>query len=58
MTLLRADLSEAERLTIRNLDFAMMWVATVHPEVLMCVHGLNMQVSAYVRAWIITFRDT
>ena len=25
----------------------MMWVATIHPEVLMCVHGLDMQVSAY-----------
>ena len=25
----------------------MMWVATIHPEVLMRVHGLDMQVVAY-----------
>ena len=25
----------------------MMWVATIHPEILMCVLGLDMQVSAY-----------
>ena len=24
-----------------------MWVATIHPEVLMCVRGLDIQVSAY-----------
>ena len=47
ITLLQTDWSEAERLTVRNRDFAMMWVATIHPEVLMCVCGLDMQVSAY-----------
>ena len=25
----------------------MMWVATIHTEVLMCARGLDMQVSAY-----------
>ena len=47
MTLLRTDSSVAEHLTIWNRDFAKMWVATIHPEVLMCVRGLDMQVSAY-----------
>ena len=47
LTLLRTDSSEAERLTIWDRDFTMMWVATIHPEVLMCVRGLDMQVGAY-----------
>ena len=34
-------------MTIQNRDFAMMCVATIHLEVLMCVRGLDMQVSAY-----------
>ena len=38
---------EADRLTIRNRDFAMMWVATIHPEVWMCVRGLDIQVITY-----------
>ena len=47
LTFLQTDSSEAESLTIRNRDFAMMWVATIKREVLMCVHGLDMQVGAY-----------
>ena len=38
---------DVERLTIRNRDFAVMRVASIHPELLMCVRGLDMQVSAY-----------
>ena len=47
LTLLRTDSSEAERLAVRNRDFAMMWVAAIHPEILMCVRGFDVQVSAY-----------
>ena len=47
LTLLRTNSSEAERLAVRNRDFAMMWVAAIHPEILMCVRGFDVQVSAY-----------
>ena len=47
VTFLRTNLPEAECLTIQNRGFAMMWVATIHTEVLMCVRGLDMQVGAY-----------
>ena len=47
LTFLRTDFSKAERLTIPNRDFVMMWVATIHLEVLMSVRGLDMHVGAY-----------
>ena len=36
-------LSEAKCLTIRNWAFAVMWMAAIHADVLMCVCGLDMQ---------------
>ena len=48
LTLLRTDSSEAERLIVRDRDFAMMWVAGIHPVVLVRVRGLDMQVGAYL----------
>ena len=47
LTLLQTNSSEAERLTIRNRDLAMMWVAAIHPEILTCVCGIDVQVGAY-----------
>ena len=46
MFILRRDLSEVKRLTIMDRGFAMLWVATMHSEVLVCGRGLDMQVSA------------
>ena len=34
-------------MAIRNQDFAVMWVAAIHPEILMCVRGFDVQVGAY-----------
>ena len=46
MILLQTNMSEAERLTIGDRGFAMLWMATIHSEVLVSVRGLDMQVSA------------
>ena len=46
MFLLQTDSSEEKRLTIGDRGFAMLWVATIHSEVLVSVRGLAMQVSA------------
>ena len=46
MFMLRTDQSEAQRLTIRDRSLAMLWVATIHSEVLVCVRGLDMHDSA------------
>ena len=56
LTLLQTDSSEAERLAVQNRDFAMMWVAAIHPEILMCVHGFDVQVSAYQAVPQVHFR--
>ena len=48
MFILRTNLSEVKRLPIRNRGFAMMWVAAFHPEVLVHLRGLDMQVSTYL----------
>ena len=56
LTLLRTDSSEAERLTIRTRDFAMMWVAVIHLEILMCVGGFDMQFGAYQAVPQVDFR--
>ena len=37
--LLRTTLTETERLTVLDVGFAMFWMATIHTEELMCVHG-------------------
>ena len=46
MFLLRTNLLEAKHLTIGIRGFAMLWVATIHSEVLVSVRVLDMQVSA------------
>ena len=47
MFILRTNSSEAKRLTIRDRGFAILWVATIHSEVLVqCVRGLDIQISA------------
>ena len=33
-------------MTVRDRDFAMLWMAAIHSEVLMCVGGLDVQVCA------------
>ena len=43
---LRTDSSEAKRLTVRDREFAMLWMAAIHLEVLMCVCELDVQVRA------------
>ena len=35
-------------MTIRDQGFAMLWTAAIHLEVLMCVRGLDVQVSAHL----------
>ena len=45
MLFLRTNSLEVKRLAVRDRDFAMVWVAAVYWEVLVCVCGLDMQVS-------------
>ena len=46
MFILQTNLSEVKHLTIRDQGFEMLWVATIHLEVLMCFRGFDMQISA------------
>ena len=48
MLFLRTNTSKAKRLTVKNRGFAMLWEAAFHLEVLVCVSGLDVQVSAYL----------
>ena len=45
---LRTNASKARRLDIRDQEFAKVWVAGVHSEVLVCVGGLDVQVRTYL----------
>ena len=46
MFFLQTNSSEAKRLTIRDRGFAMSWMEAIYSEVLMCVRGIDVQVSA------------